>query len=411
MPAAAVGLGIGAIGAGVVGSYFGSQAQSNAASSAANAQVTANQAAIDAQMTMYNQARDDYAPYRRIGESAISNYQNQVNSGNPIATNALNDYWGYQSSTLPSANVSVSLPGSSVSMNQGKYLVGTNQAKVDPRKYNNINTGKYYVDPKKYQVDASAVTDFKMSQDDPTFQWKLDLARKNALQSLAGAGLSGSKYGMSVQNDALMGVMADEYENQYNRALNAYGIEYGQQADLYSRTADQQNLLYQRDYTKESDLYNRTAEQAAADWQRKFTQNSALYDREYALKSDNYSRAYQNAMANYSVASDNYNRAFQNASYTDNLEMNRLANVFNMGNALSDQKYQRALDAVKIGAGAASTAGNWAMNTGSNAAQLYQNSGQAAANAYTASGNAMANYYSGLGALPMNALAVSSLFM
>lgn len=394
--------------AGAVGSWFGANAQADAAKDAAKQNRKASDAAIAAQMEMYNQARSDYEPYRDLGERAIGGYQQQMSSrGSSDTLTALNSYKNYQGQSLPGANLSLSgMPNSKISMNQNAYYVPTESAKVDPTKYNDINTKQYYVDPTQHQADASDVLDFKINQNDPVYQWKMGQAKKNALTSLAGAGLSGSKYGMSMQNDAAMGVMSDEADKQYSRAMDKYGIKYQQSSDLYNRTADQQNLQYGRDYTKESDLYNRTAEQNAADWQRQFTQKDALYNRMYTEQSDNYNRAYQNEMANYQVQSDNYNRAFQNASYTDNLKMNQALNTFNMGNALDNQQYSKYLDAIKIGAGAAGSSGQWAMNAGQNAGTIYSNMGQSNAAATIAAGNAMGNFYSGLGALPANAMSM-----
>jgi hypothetical protein len=111
-------------------------------------------------------------------------------------------------------------------------------------------------------------------------------------------------------------------------------------------------------------------------------------------------------MTGYNVASDNYNRAFQNASYTDNLKMNQLSNTFNMSNALANQDYSRMLDAVKIGSGAASSAGAAASAYGGNAASIYQNTGSALAGLQMQQGSNMAGFYSGLGALPGNALSM-----
>lgn len=379
-----------------------------------------------------NSSLVDQAANRRVqeGVGALSPYERQVYQGNQASNNALAAYNSYQGQALPGAtiaapqlpggNVNVMLPHQNLSMEQNKYLVGTEQAKVNPNNYDNIDPNAYYVDPSQHGVDT---LDFKMSENDPVYKWKQEQARKNVMKNLAASGLSGSKYGATMSADASMGVAVDEYESQYNRALNKHSMDYQQDADLYNRTAEQQNALYGRTYAKESDLYNRTAEQQAMDWNRKFTQQDALYGREYGLKSDNYdrgfqnsamqyqmaadnySRNYQNAMTGYNVASDNYNRNFQNASYLDNRDQNKLANSFNMTNALDNQTYNKSLDAIKIGAGAAGQTGTWAMNNGSNIAQMQQNQGNNQANMAIAQGNINANMISGIGSTATNALA------
>jgi hypothetical protein len=356
--------------------------------------------------------------YPNFGGSpgGLSPYERLVYQDDPATTNALNAYSSYRGSSLPSASVAApKIPGN--------ISINTRAAYVDPNKYNKIDPNKYYVDPEaqKYQADQSGVyksqeeveaaskgiTNFKMSPTDSIYKWKQDQAQKNALQGLAARGLSGSKYGMSTLGQAQMQVAADEAEKQYGRAMDkfgvskdlygisrdVYGMDYQQKSDLYGRTAEQQNALYGREYTKESDMYNRMADQQARQ-----------YERDYGLKSDNWNRSYQGAMAKYQAASDNYNRAFQNASYSDNLRMQQLANTYNMSSQMDNTRYGRMLDAMQIGAGAAGSAGGYAMQGGGNIAQMQQQLGAGIGANQLAAGNAQANFYAGLGSLPANAM-------
>lgn len=387
MPAAAV-AGVAAVGGGVLG-YMGNKAQADAAKKASKAQNDATMAGIDLQREMYNQARSDYSPYRQVGQNAIPLYNQLTRERDQGTQNALQDYQNYQGQRLPGSNLSVNLA------NPNQYTVDTNIAKVDPNNYNAINTKSYALDPSQYQADSSNVINFQMDPTDSVYKWKQDQAQKNVAQNMAAAGLSGSKYGMSLSQDANMRVAADEANSQFNREMQKYGVLNQQQSDLYGRTADQNNLQYARDYTKESDLYNRTSEQNAMDWQRQYQQQSDLFN-----------RTNQNALTGYQVQADNYNRAYQNATYADQLRMNQLANAFNMNKTIADTDYSKALDALKIGAGAAGTSGQWAMGTGQTGAQMLSGMGVNNANAINAAGNATAGMYGGIANTGMNALAM-----
>jgi len=391
MPAAAVPIAVGV--GGIAAGYFGSKAQADAAKSSAKAQNDATMAGIDLQREMYNQARSDYSPYRQVGQNAIPLYNELTRERDKGTQNALTDYQNYQGQNLPGSNLSVNLA------NPNQYTVDTNIAKVNPNSFNAINTKSYALDPSQYQADSSNVINFQMDPTDAVYKWKQDQAQKGVAQNMAAAGLSGSKYGMSLSQDANMRVAADEADSQFNREMQKYGVLNQQQSDLYGRTADQNNLQYARDYTKESDLYNRTSEQNAMDWQRQYQQQSDLFN-----------RTNQNALTGYQVQADNYNRAYQNATYTDQLKLNQLANAFNMNNTMANQDYSKALDAVKIGAGAAGTTGGWAMGVGQNGAQMMQNQGAANANAITAQGNAAAGMYGGMYNTGLNALAMYNMY-
>lgn len=365
----------GAIAAAAVGAastYLGNKSQKKAAKSAANAQKEATLAGIESQERMYNQARDDYAPYRAIGSNATGLYKG-LSTGEDINTrNALSNYASYRGSTLPSANIAgPRMPGANISMDQSKYMVDPSSAYVDPTHYGG-------------EEELNALKSFKMSADDPVYRWKMEQAKKMSLAGLSAGGLTGSKYGIGVMQDAGMKVAADEYDSQYGRAMNLYNAGYQQKSDNYSRMTDQKSN----------------------DWQRRFTQNDSLYNREYGVKSDNYTRGAQNALTAYNAASDNYNRSFQNAQYTDNREMGRLSSIYNMSSDIYNNRYNRALDAVKIGAGAAGTSGGWAMQNGGNAAQMYANQGAANAAAATEIGNANAQMWAGIGNAPANALSM-----
>ena len=71
-------------GAAVVGagaSVYASSQASSAAKDAANAQAGASKASIDAQLQMYNQSREDYAPWREAGQNALATLYEKVMRG------------------------------------------------------------------------------------------------------------------------------------------------------------------------------------------------------------------------------------------------------------------------------------------------------------------------------------------
>jgi hypothetical protein len=329
-------------------------------------------------------------------QTEMSPYERMIYQDDPMVMSALGNYANYRGASLPSAKIAMpNLPSGNISLG------------ALPSAKSNINTKAYYVDPnssaytmstEKLRNEANKVQNFQIDPNDPVYRWKQEEAKKAALSALAAKGLSGSKYGMSTLGNAYMNVMSDESEQQFNRRLagfqteqGVYGAEYQNKADLYGRTAEQQNLQYQRDYAKESDTYSRGFQNTMA---------------KYQAASDNYNRSFQGAMAKYQVASDNYNRAFQNASYTDNMNMQQLASTYNMATQVSNTRYGRMLDAIQIGAGAASAAGSNAMTSGAAIGNAYGNQGNAMAQGYYAAGNAQAQWYNAMGNAPANALSI-----
>lgn len=96
---------------GIVSSFLGGQAQQSAANTAADAQVNATQIATDAYLRVWEQARQDFAPYLAAGQSglvsltqALPQYVNQTLA--PIAA----QFGNYQLTPLPSASTGMVNP-------------------------------------------------------------------------------------------------------------------------------------------------------------------------------------------------------------------------------------------------------------------------------------------------------------
>ena len=95
-------LGAGALGVG--GSIFSSVMGSNAATSAANAQMQAAQLGANTQMSIFNQTQQNLQPYNQVGQSALQQLASLFGlgaggSGTPnagAATSALTQFPGYQ---------------------------------------------------------------------------------------------------------------------------------------------------------------------------------------------------------------------------------------------------------------------------------------------------------------------------
>jgi hypothetical protein len=95
-------------GASLLGSYMSSENQSDAAQSAAGAQQASSQYATDAQLMMWNQAREDFGPYLNAGYTGLTSLQHQLpnymqNTLIPAAQQLAN--WRPQS--LPSPNFAI----------------------------------------------------------------------------------------------------------------------------------------------------------------------------------------------------------------------------------------------------------------------------------------------------------------
>jgi hypothetical protein len=337
-------------------------------------------------------------------QNEMSPYERMIYQDDPMVMSALGNYANYRGASLPSSNIAMpKLPSGNISL--GALPSANISLGSLPSAQSNINPDEYKVDTKELKNAASDVTNFRIEANDPVYAWKQREAKKAALSALSAKGLSGSKYGMSTLSNAQMNVMSDEAEQQFNRKLAGYSTE----RDVYGVDYQTQSDLYGRRYAKETDEYNRGFQNKMAQYQVKSDNYSRGYQNtmaRYQAASDNYNRSFQGAMAKYQVASDNYNRAFQNASYTDNMNMQQLANTYNMASQVSNTRYGRMLDAIQIGAGAAAAAGNNAMTAGANIGNAYGAQGNAMAQGYYGAGQANAQWANAMGNAPANALKI-----
>lgn len=190
-----------------------------------------------------------------------------------------------------------------------------------------------------------SLDDFQFDTNDPYYQTRLKQKNEQIDAFLAKQGLAGSTAGDTYRGRQMDDFTANEFDRQYGRALternyltqtdiDKYNLEAARGNTLYSRTTDQLNNLYNRQYN--------------------------------------------------TTATNDANRLA--------LLQQRYGTAGNVYNAL----YGTALDAAKIGQGAASSTGSGALSTGNAVANLYQTGGTNQANALMAQGQVWQNFANGL---------------
>jgi len=212
-----------------------------------------------------------------------------------------------------------------------------------------------------YAGEMPSEFSYSLDENDPAYQFKLQQAQKAIDQAAAARGMYNSRPTINALSDAQMAIAADEADRQFQRQKDVYGINYQREADMYNRAKDVYGINYQR----EGDLYNRAKDVYGINYQR----NADVYNRDYG----------------------------------------KLSDLFNMTTSLGGLDYSKQLDLTKLGAGAASSAGQGALATGQGLSSVYGQLGSSLGNYALLSGQNQADYQSGLGAVPNNYLLMSSL--
>ena len=75
---------------------------------------------------------------------------------------------------------------------------------------------------------------FEMDTGSDSYRWKQEQGEEAINRALAARGLYGSRAGLDTLSDFNRSLAADEYTDQYNRALQGYNLDYGKAMDLYN---------------------------------------------------------------------------------------------------------------------------------------------------------------------------------
>ncbi|MBW2003100.1 MAG: hypothetical protein JRI72_00585 [Deltaproteobacteria bacterium] len=114
-----------------------------------------------------------------------------------------------------------------------------------------------------------------------------------------------------------------------------------------------------------------------------------------------------NALADFNrkLIAEETNRQYGRSLEKYGREYTSAIDKFNMENKAALQNYGKYLDLVKLGAGAAQSMGQSAVQTGQGVASQYAQMGRGQANALMAKGQAQAGMWQDMGTMPVNALA------
>jgi len=208
---------IGSAVVGVAATTIGAKEQKEGVEAGVESQEKISTENIELQKELADQQREDFAPWRDVGEQALTNVWEGVQSG---------------------------------AFDPGKFVAG----KFDPRGIDakQFDVGKF--DPSKVDVTK-----------DPGYKFRLEQGIEARDKSAASRGrlLSGAQakgieeYGQ--------GVASQEYGNAYSRALGEYAVESGRQTDLYGKEVDR----YGRDVNKLNTQYGRDVNEYASEADRK----------------------------------------------------------------------------------------------------------------------------------------------
>lgn len=128
---------------------------------------------------------------------------------------------------------------------------------------------------------------------------------------------------------------------------------------------------------------------------------NALSEGNMALTADESEKQFQRALAGYtantSTALSDYNADYQREKDLYGNQYGKITDLYNMSSQIGSQDYNKLIDLVKIGQGAASTAGAGAQATGQGLSSIYGNLGDNLANIGMAQGSNMASMWNNVG--------------
>jgi hypothetical protein len=159
----------------------------------------------------------------------------------------------------------------------------------------------------------------------------------------------------------------------------------------------------------------KTINQAAAargNWNSRPTINALAYGN-MGLTADESEKQFTRGLAGYGAntqtALAQYGADTGRAKDLYGSQYGKLTDLYNMSQQLGGLDYQKVLDQVKIGQGAAGTAGQGALATGQGLSQTYGNLGNQLANNAMTQGQVQSDMWSGMGQMPMNYLLMQQL--
>uniref|UniRef100_A0A6H1ZKV5 DNA transfer protein n=1 Tax=viral metagenome TaxID=1070528 RepID=A0A6H1ZKV5_9ZZZZ len=140
---------------------------------------------------------------------------------------------------------------------------------------------------------------------------------------------------------------------------------------------------------------------------------NALAEGNIALTADESEKQFSRALSGYntniSTLLSQYGADYGKATDTYNAGYGKLTDLYNMNLNLGTTEYNKALDAIKIGQGAASSSGTAALATGQGLANTYGQLGSNLAQSALLSGQATSDMWSGIGGTAMNTALINAL--
>lgn len=406
--------------------YMSAEAQKDAARTASESSEKSTAMSIAAMLSMYEQSRKDNMPYQQAGLTGLGNIlgkqwsytdpeqRAQIRAGQtPISTNALNGT--RQSQGLPvRGSTSQGTIGETFRTPEGQVMytmkdpnnegmtvnVPLNVQGLTEDQINTLNNidlrgsdaGGTPIDPSKqvgaYQQNnalstgnANLITpgywEGQWGGDgEPTDYWKDPSQTVKDYQGLdTGINLSADDVARSNfgdfnfqfnETDPVIQKIRNEASKKVNQGLMARG-QYDSRAGVNALAEADVGIL-------QGDL-----------------------DRQFNRYSTQYGAGRQKQLDTYGQNIDWYNRKLGLNELAFNRNQGKNINLYNMQNALANQRYGKDIDLTKIGQGSAAQAGQNAISAASGIGNAYQNNSLAQQNAAYNRGNAQGAFYSGMG--------------
>lgn len=226
---------------GYAGSKGGAKAQAKGAERGAEVELQMSQENIAFQKEMTEQQREDFAPWRDVGQNALDQIWSDVESG-------AYDPGDYE----PGDEFD---PGDEFK-GGGKFAPG---ARFNPEKF----------DPSKINLEQ-----------DPGYQFRV----KEGIKALDRSASARGKLRSGAQDKAItrygQEAASQEYANAYSRFADKYSRNYQRESDIYRTDYQREADIYNTGYQQDKDVYDRGVDRSLNIYQTGVNRASDIYSKE-----------------------------------------------------------------------------------------------------------------------------------
>lgn len=395
-----MGVGAAIVGGTIISGVMSNQAQraqAGAISDAGEAQAQAMMYATDAQMEMFNIARQDLAWASDMGRFANADIQH----GALDIPDEMRNYQFSDAPTLSEFSTDRREPGAFSYDRQAPGDFGYGEQRPGEFSFDRESPGEF-----SFDREEPGDFEFNFNVDDEIFKWKQQETQRLVDQKMAAMGNMNSTANLTQSRNALMNLMSNEVEEQFSRQWTEYTTNATEFQNSFGRALATHGTNMQD--------FNSAFIQAANTYSTNMQRYESGYGQALSThqqQQSDYGQGFSQELTKHQQGMSDYQTGLGNEMGIWSANQQNAMNQYGMTNAAETNQWNQmaslyGLDAsniwnrVNTGLAASGQSAQNAMATGGQMANTYMQGGANQANTIMAQGQNTANYYSGQAQLP-----------